>query len=266
MASLLVMLMVGYLAIKSRKPVAEENSTPLSQPEMDLPLTLAIVEEHKTLISARLILPGDNANAEEMLVETTVTEGSWATEMRELRELTIQDPDAALTLAAEQPTREERDEAVREVCLQLARLDPARALTNAWRLQLGKDSDGSTDYMALENISKRWAETDLAAAIAWVSEQKSGENDDRRDWILKGLASVSSKFLPTDAARLVSEQILPGQVQLQAALAVLKQWAALDFDSASAWAEQFPEGGIRDSAREQLTQLFSRTEAESSPP
>jgi hypothetical protein len=202
-----------------------------------------------------------NAPADKSVAEPLLTEGSWAKEMRELRELTRRDPQAALTLAAQQPTREERDEALKAVCLQLAQTDPALALTTAWSFQIGLEGNSETDTRALENMANRWAMTDLPTALAWASEQPATAQDARRDWIMKGLASAWAKTSPEAAARLVAEQISPGPVQAQAAMEVLIPWATSDFADATAWAEQFPSGALREMA---LAKLARQAQPESS--
>ena len=59
------------------------------------------------------------------------------------------------------------------------------------------------------------------------------------------MAFVRSKINPTEAAKLVAEQILPGDVQNEAALNVLHQWALQDPNAVLAWAQLFPEEGLR---------------------
>lgn len=188
---------------------------------------------------------------------TGIKEGSWRSEMRELRNLAKLDPAAALALALRQSSLEEREGALREVCVEVSRWDPEGALLTAWHWQLGQSGDGAAENAALENLAGKWAAVDFISAFAWASGQPSNENDSRRDRVMKGFALSLSKTSPADAAWIVAEQIPPGPVQIEAALAVLGQWAARDPEGAKAWASRFPEGGLRDSAFENLARVSS---------
>ena len=71
---------------------------------------------------------------------------------------------------------------------------------------------------------------------------------EQRDRLLQRIAFVEAKTDPAEAGRLVSEQMSPGQIQNEAAISVLYQWARQDAAAAQAWAESFPPGDLRDRA------------------
>ena len=197
-------------------------------------------------------LAESNAPAAATAEEVPDVEIGWAKEMRELKELAVKDPDAALAQVAQTSDKEERKAALKEVCLLVAGKDPAKAMTAAWRLELGKFAEGPTESAALEDLARQWAAADLSAAFAWAVQQPVDE-EERRDRVMKGIATAWSQTAPTEAARLVSEQINPdSNVQIDAAMTVLRQWAAQDYTGAATWVDHFPEGWMQDRAKEEL--------------
>lgn len=177
-------------------------------------------------------------------------------EMRELKELAARDPDAALTQVAQMPDKEERVSALKAVCLQIAEKDPAKALTSAWELGLGHIADELSDGKTLEKLAGQWAVVDLSAALTWAGNQP-GDEEKRRDLVMKGIASVWSQTSPEDAALLVTTQMTPEHEQFEAAMDVVRKWAVKDYDRAAAWVDMFPEGPIRDRAREELSSAIT---------
>jgi hypothetical protein len=65
---------------------------------------------------------------------------------------------------------------------------------------------------------------------------------------------VLSKSDPTAAAHVVSG-LEPGNVQDEAAMAALHQWALKDTSAALRWAEEFPEGTLRERALDEISNL-----------
>jgi hypothetical protein len=204
------------------------------------------------------LLTGSNAPAEDENVAVTAIESSWAKELRELTELAARDPAAALAQVAGMADKEERNAALKAVCLQLATNNPALAVTAAWNLELGKFSDEPSDKVGLETFASQWAAADVPAALAWASELPA-DDEGRRDRILKGFVSILSQTLPEDAANLVTEDMNPDEVaQFDAAMMVVGQWAVRDYNAAKAWVDRFPEGPVRDRAREELAKALSQ--------
>jgi hypothetical protein len=183
--------------------------------------------------------------------EIPAIEGSWTRELRQLSELAVHDAEAALERVSRMSVIEEREAALKEVCLALAESDPALAMRAAWHLQLGS-LGGLSESTALENLASRWASADLKAALSWIDQQPI-DDAGKRDRVVKGIASVWSQSAPADAARLVAEQMSPDFSQFDAAINLVGRWAAIDFSGAAAWVALFPEGPVQDRARKELS-------------
>ena len=80
---------------------------------------------------------------------------------------------------------------------------------------------------------------------------------EERDRLLGRVAFTRSKENPIEAAKLVAEWISPGEVQNEAAISVLHQWALRDPKAALAWARLFPEEGLRDRALNEMANILS---------
>jgi hypothetical protein len=200
-------------------------------------------------------LPGEDTSTQESTEETPAIQGSWARELRQLRELALQDSEAALARVSQMSVAEEREAALKEVCLQLAASDPASAMNAAWRFQLGR-LGGLAESATLEDLARRWAAADLPAALAWVSQQPLDEAG-QRDRVIKGIAAAWSEGSPADAAHLIAEYMSPNFAQWDAAMKLVGCWASADFAGAAAWVDLFPEGSTQDRAREELSKVVS---------
>ena len=154
------------------------------------------------------------------------------------------DPAGAERWVARLPEKSERDSALSDVCLQVAQTDARHAVEIAEQHGLA-----TAPGDVLEELVQRWAGQDLAGASAWIQEHPAGE---QRDQLLGRLAYVQSQSDPAAAARLVVEQIPGSAVQDEAIMMVLHQWAQRDFVAASAWANLFPYGALRDRAQKEL--------------
>jgi hypothetical protein len=101
----------------------------------------------------------------------------------------------------------------------------------------------------LDNVVQQWTERDLAAAQAYVSNLPRSPDRDR---LVARVALVESKTHPADAATEVAQQISPGEIQTDAAIAVLHQWLRQDRKAALAWMDTFPKGEVRDRALDEI--------------
>lgn len=155
------------------------------------------------------------------------------------------DVQGALDWAGALTNAVERDAAVSAVCLQVALDDPARAvqLRQAFVEQTQPDT-------LMPCLVQQWAEKDVAGALDWALAHLDGT---QRDDAIARIAFVLAKSAPIEAARLVTSQIPPGEVQLEAAISVLHQWAGVDPGAAKSWVDRFPEGTVRDRAVAELT-------------
>ncbi len=184
-----------------------------------------------------------------------VMSGNWDQDRRTLKALAAKDPDAALAQVAKMPDKHEQKAAAKEICLIVAEKNPAKAMTAAWKLELGRFSNEMAESMALENLAKKWADADLVKAFAWASALPP-DDEGRRDRVVKGIASTVAAVDPAVAARMVAQQINPDSgVQIDAVMDVLRHWAARDYKGATAWAAGFPEGPIRDRGFEELASV-----------
>jgi len=165
----------------------------------------------------------------------------------ELREWVRQNPAEALAWLRSAAAGEARDIVVEIVCARVAESNPAEAVSLAERY-----SGGCSNL--LENLVHQWAEQNEPAARAYAINKPAGEERDR---LLGRVALTRSKDNPAEAARLVVEWISPGQLQNEAAISVLHQWALRDPNAAQAWAQLFPNEGLRNRALAEVANISS---------
>jgi hypothetical protein len=177
----------------------------------------------------------------------------WGAQLELACELATRDPASALAWVEQLQAREDRETALKQVCLQVTQRDPAMAMDAAWRLQLGKWGDAD-QTIVLEKLASQWAASDLRAALAWMQELPVME-DTRRDHIVKGIASAIASAEPETAARLVAERMTADSAQFHAALDVLSKWSTNDMAAAKAWVDAFPDG-LREMAQARLARLL----------
>lgn len=157
----------------------------------------------------------------------------------------------ALEWASSLEDQAEREFAVGEGFREIGRNDPRLALE--W-LDAGEFPAGPGAGMEL---IRSWASTDPQAAISWLESHPSP--DLQRDSRWSALASVLAETSPTVAAAIVSERIRLENIQTEAAIAVLHQWALRDADGAVAWVAQFPEGQLRSRAEAELSGILGHS-------
>ncbi len=157
---------------------------------------------------------------------------------------TAQDPTGAERWAAQLISPSERASALSDMCFQIAQTNAAQALFKAEQYGLG-----TAPGAVLENLTQQWAGQDFYSAANWVEQQPAGE---QRDQMLSRLAFVQSATAPSEAVKMVVDQIPPGPIQTEAAISVLHQWALHDLTGARSWVELFPAGPVRDRADTEL--------------
>ncbi|TLD68628.1 hypothetical protein FEM03_21540 [Phragmitibacter flavus] len=145
-----------------------------------------------------------------------------------------------------------KDPAVRRsicstVCLAVAEKNPSKAIALALAPGLDEHDDGGL----LEYLTMQWCEKEVATALEWVLEQAPGE---WRDRLLARASFVLSKSDPAAAAQLVSG-LEPGNLQKEAVMAVLHQWALKDSKAALQWAAAFPEPTLRERAFAEISNI-----------
>jgi hypothetical protein len=166
----------------------------------------------------------------------------------EAREWARKNPHDALAWMLNAPASEKRDTVAEIACAHVAESDPARAVS------LAQDYSGGCSNL-LENLLHQWAERDEWAASTYASSKVPGEERDR---LLSRVAFVRSKLNPAEAAKLVAEQISPGEIQNEAAISVLHQWALLDANAALSWAQLFPDEGLRARALTEVENMLPK--------
>lgn len=159
----------------------------------------------------------------------------------------VQNAEAALSWVSSLEEPAARHSARTTVCFALAEKDPRRAVT----LALAHGADEDDDRGLLECLTMQWCEKETGDAVDWAREQPPGE---WRERLLSRASFVLSKSDPAAAAHVVCD-LEPGTVQDEATMAVLHQWALRDASAALRWAEEFPEGSLRERAIEEISNL-----------
>lgn len=171
-------------------------------------------------------------------------------DLDEAREWTRKNFSEALAWLMTAPVSEQRDAVAEIVCSIEASLNPESAVFLAERY-----ASGNTNL--LENLVQQWAEQNESAAVAYAAAQTTG---DLRDRLLSRVAFARSRQYPIEAAKLVADEIAPGEIQHEAAMSVLHQWASREPNAALAWADSFPDETLRDRALNELKMKFFNKE------
>jgi hypothetical protein len=189
-----------------------------------------------------------------------VTAPEWRTELMRVvaQKWAEAQPQAAAKWAEQLPNPNERDTVLSCVCFQVAATAPDQAVQILE--QGGVDDDRR--WMMLGNLAQQWAAQDASAATVWAEGYPP---DAKRDHLLAQIAAAQSQAAPAAAAAMVAEQIPPGPIQEHAAITVLQQWAQQDWNSAVAWAEQFPAGEYYNDAHSSLA-VIAAAKTSTAPP
>jgi hypothetical protein len=163
----------------------------------------------------------------------------------------VRDAEGALAWVSSLKDPAARRSARSNVCLAVAAENPGRAV---W-LALAHGADEEANGGLLECLAMQWCEKEPATAIEWAREQPQGE---WRDRLLARISAVLSKLDPVAAAQLVSG-LEPGNLQDEAVMAVLHQWALEDPAAALEWADAFSKSALRDRALVEIANLRKLT-------
>ena len=194
------------------------------------------------------LLPRPQSTLSHSPVATAIVPAEPPEDPDAAREWARKNPHDALVWMLNAPAGEKRDTVVEMACAQVAESDPARAVS------LAEGYSGGCSNL-LENLVHQWAEQNEPAAYAYAISQPEG---DERDRLLSRVAFTRSKENPIEAAKLVAEWISPGEVQHEAAISVLHQWALRDPNAALAWAQMFPDDGLRARALAEVESTFPK--------
>jgi hypothetical protein len=156
--------------------------------------------------------------------------------------------DEASQWVAQMERPDEQDTMLSCLCFRVAQTDPMRAI------QLMEQQGVHTErrLTLLGSLAHEWATKDMASALKWAAQYPSGET---RDALFRQIALARAKSSPAEAAWLVVQQIPPGPIQSETGLCILHEWARQDAPGAAAWAEQFPEGELRDRAIDDVSRI-----------
>ena len=166
-------------------------------------------------------------------------------DLDENREWARTHPSEALAWVLSSGEGPQHDTVIEMVCALMAETNAAQAVALA-------EQAGTNCANLLENMALQWAEQDQAAASAWALNQAK---DEQRDRLLSRIAFVESKNNPAGAARLVVEEMLPGDSQNEAVISIMHQWALRDPNAAMAWAQAFPGGSLRERAIQEVQNI-----------
>lgn len=148
------------------------------------------------------------------------------------------DPPAAAGWACQLPDPAERQAVFSHVCIAIANADPLQALELAG------------DERPLQGqLLQLLAAKDPEAALRWAGKQTDAAT---RQTAFARIALGHAEASPEEAARLVAEQLPPGPLQDETALAVLHQWILRDPAGARAWVGIFPDGSLLKIAESEL--------------
>jgi len=236
-------LALGMAWFANHSPIERGKTSDTPLPEISQSVADSAAESFKTLTPKR---KPPLQVAEEPSATSSVQPPE---DPDEAREWARQNPKDASAWLMNAPAGPKRDTVAEMVCAQVALTDPAQAVALAERYAGGCSN-------LLENMVHQWADRDEPAAHDYALKKAPGEERDR---LLGRVAFVLSKENPTEAARLVVEEISPGEAQNEAVMSVLHQWALRGPEQAFAWAQLFPEGALRERALKEVENLVSQT-------
>jgi hypothetical protein len=246
-ACLLVVLAVWLLGHRSSNP---QVATPPSQTAADsIPVAETVthpIPARESSSAVRAESPQPKPEIRQAIADLSLTNSESPINSQDLdqnRDWARNFPAEALAWLRNAPDGKQRLAISEIVCSQVAQTNAAAAVTLAENC-LGEGTNDTAQFL-LDNMTQQWASQDMQAASAWALAKPAGE---QRDRLLQRIAIAESAANPADAARLISEQMSPGQFQNEAAISVLYQWAQKDAAAALAWAESFPAGDLRDRA------------------
>ncbi len=157
---------------------------------------------------------------------------------------------AAIEWVDKLPAGDARQTASIAVGYEAARSDPVQALNLAIPLPQSHARDELLVYGMRQYASK-----EPEAASQWAVQV---EDPGLRNRLLEAVSTAASVSDPSSAASLVSASMSPGADQNRAAVTVVQRWAQLSPQSAAAWVNIFPVGGVRTDAIEHLIGIWSR--------
>jgi hypothetical protein len=150
--------------------------------------------------------------------------------------------------SAAQWARSLRDEAERMLALTNI---AGEAVRNAplLALDLAQSLPETTRDEIVPRAAAEWAARDPAAAADWARQIPT---ESLRATTLAGIATVWSEQDPAAAAGFAVKELPAGRLQSDAIVSIVQRWAQQSPADAEAWVNQFPEGDLRETAKECL--------------
>jgi hypothetical protein len=131
-----------------------------------------------------------------------------------------------------------------------AQKDAATAINLAVNIPPGPERDGLLNYSA-----QQWATTDRNGAVAWINQV---QDPALREKMLGEVAVNLGIQDPVAGANFVATALPEGPDRDNAAVNIVRFWAASAPADAAAWVEQFPDGQLRDTAMANLVEVWGK--------
>lgn len=155
------------------------------------------------------------------------------------------DFDAAMQWAEEFPV--EKDRLLTQIAYEASRNRPMDALGIAAELAETPTRDDLIRHAAMQ-----WATVAPLDAAAWTRDLS---NPLLREQVAGAVATAWANSEPSEAARFAIEVMPVGRPRDNAVIGIVQRWAQKEPDAASAWVGAFPEGELKNSAQECLSEL-----------
>jgi len=172
---------------------------------------------------------GTSQSAQEAVTSVTAPAENAGTAQVSIPEILNQDLSVAVGLAEQLPDGKQRDAVMHSIALRWAEADPAAAA--AWVIQ--EMPDGLELNSTLRAIVWDWTAKDSAGALAWTGEL--GDQARQAD-TMATIAMALAKKDPRQAVA-VADKVPAGEARNNVVANIAFQWAHVDRNAATAWAE-----------------------------
>lgn len=159
------------------------------------------------------------------------------------------DPPAAEQWARGLAEPNEQSATLLTIAREMTRENPAAALSMAADLPAGESRDEFLAHAAAE-----WASQDSHSAVEWG---KQVADESLRADLLAAIATGFAENNPSAAATLVAQSLPAGRAQDDAVVSIVQRWVQQSPEEASSWATAFPNGPLRDTALDTLVKLWA---------
>jgi hypothetical protein len=159
----------------------------------------------------------------------------------------------AVAWAQQLPAGENKTAAVSSLAFEAALQKQALTAISLTRdIPSGAERDNLLIY-----VTQQWATTDRDSAITWINQVE--ELTLREEMLGKVAVNLGAED-PLAAAEIIVGKIPPGPVRDDALVDVIRFWAASAPENAVAWVQQLPEVALRNTAIENVFDVWRRGE------